>query len=312
MSTQAVLFATYNRLPNDTMPETHFISVFTAPGDETRGGNPCPIVLGAESLSTEDMRALAEQYGHESSFLISSPLGSRADYGLRFFVPEHEMEMCGHATAGTTWLLNDLGRLEGGKQVTYQTKSGLVHARIVEGENGRGVIAEVSQPRGWVKTVEDKDIRNQILEVLHITEEDLHPGLPIQNACTSRAKTTVPLRDSSTLNRVNPDFSRVKAVCELLDSTGLYPYAVVEHGGEGTGTHVEARQFPKASGYPEDAATGIAAAALSWAIHDNGLLKDGTLLVRQGVAMGRPSEIRVRVEEDGCWIGGTARRMEAL
>ncbi|KAH6686802.1 phenazine biosynthesis protein PhzF family protein [Plectosphaerella plurivora] len=293
------------------MSESHLISVFTAPGNEARGGNPCPVVLGAEALSTDDMRSIAEKYGHESSFLTSPPPGSNTDYELRFFVPEHEMEMCGHATAGTTWLLNDLGRLKDDKTVTYHTKSGLVRARMVDGGEGRGQVAEVSQPRGWVKAVEDESIRKEILEVLHIKEGDLHLGVPIQNACTSRAKTMIRLKDATTLNRVTPDFSRVKALCEKLDSTGLYPYAVLENGAEGVGTHVEARQFPKSSGYPEDAATGIAAAALSWAIFENGMLKDGTLVVRQGVAMGRPSEIRVRVEEDGCWIGGSAQRMEA-
>lgn len=71
---------------------------------------------------------------------------------------------------------------------------------------------------------------------------------------------------------------------------------------KGQGGAVHARQFPRNSGYPEDAATGIAAAALFYGL---GAPKAG-LLVRQGEAMGRPSEIRVRCDPDGpgCRLGG--------
>lgn len=296
------------------MSAINLISVFTGPSDNSRGGNPCPVELDAQGMSSEDMRAVAKKYGHESTFLFPPPPGREADYELRFFVPEHEMEMCGHATAGTTWLLNELRRLpQGRKEIVYATKSGNVRARIAEARDQRGAVAEVSQPRGWVKAV-DEERRREILDVLRISEEDLHPDFPIQNACTSRVKTMVPLRSSSGVNGLKPDYSRVREVCERLESTGLYPYAIIDPVGGEEGTHVEARQFPKASGYPEDAATGIAASALSWVVLENGMLKNRTLVVRQGVAMGSPSEIRVTVDEDvdqGCWIGGTARRMES-
>ncbi len=245
-----------SKAPN-TMSGINLISVFTSRSDNSAGGNPCPVKLDAQGLSSDDMRAVAKQYGHESAFLFPPPAGREADYELRFFVPEHEMEMCGHATAGTTWLLNELGRFpQGRKEIVYATKSGNVRARIGEAQDHRGAVAEVSQPKGWVKVV-DQGLRREVLEVLGITEDDLHPGLSIQNACTSRVKTMVPLRDADGVNGLKPNFSRMKALCEKLDSTGLYPYAVIDQVEGEQGTRVEARQFPKASGYPEDAATGI-------------------------------------------------------
>ncbi len=76
----------------------------------------------------------------------------------------------------------------------------------------------------------------------------------------------------------------------------------------------DARQFPKSSGYPEDAATGIAAAALAFGLLDNGLVEatERPIRVRQGRAMGRPSEITVRFRGggaaavQGCWLDGSA------
>jgi len=97
----------------------------------------------------------------------------------------------------------------------------------------------------------------------------------------------------------------VREVCEAIDSTGLYPYALSDDGAS-------ARQFPKASGYPEDAATGIAAAALWGYLNKTGSVPAGEVYtVRQGVAMGSPSAIQLRARGDaqGCWLSGVTQWM---
>src|SRR5690606_41767239 len=73
---------------------------------------------------------------------------------------------------------------------------------------------------------------------------------------------------------------------------------------------VDARQFPRSSGYPEDAATGIAAAALAFGLLHDGLVDPARpVTVRQGRAMGRPSriELRFRSAGGGVWMGGEVR-----
>ncbi|KAI6381309.1 hypothetical protein MCOR25_001243 [Pyricularia grisea] len=305
--------------------KVHLVSVFTASDSPETGGNLLPVVLDASALSEEDMRRIAREFGHEASFLTPFPetysASQKADYQLRFFVPEHEMEMCGHATVGTTWLLGELGILgDDQKEVCYSTKSGLVRARRHKQEDG--ILVEVSQPRGWVKPVQDGALRQEIAAVLGVSGSDNIDMGSIQNACTSRAKTMVPMQDQAALDALKPDFSQMQALCEKLGSTGLYPYALHSDGRTSASTRngslvVHARQFPKASGYPEDAATGIAAAALSFALLENNVLgEDRSVVVRQGEAMGCPSEIRVRIEADGeevvCWIGGTVRNVKRL
>lgn len=55
---------------------------------------------------------------------------------------------------------------------------------------------------------------------------------------------------------------------------------------------VEARQFSKSAGYPEDPATGIAAAVLSFGLLDHEVLSIGTIgpfVVRQGWSLGKPA-----------------------
>lgn len=287
-------------------PAIRVVHVFTAGPD---GGNPAPIVLGAENMSDDAMRNVARSYGHESGFILPAPENSDADLALRFWVPNHEMAMCGHATVGAIWLLDRLGLLPKDR-VRIHTQSGVVEA-VVANAGTKDAAVEVSQPSGQVETLDSVTLRTDLASVLG-TPVTTFADKPIQNARTSRVKTLIPVCSVEALDRLTPDLSRVAAICDRMGSTGLYPYAINPEPGV-----VDARQFPQSSGYPEDAATGIAAAALAF-----GLLKTGSipsasspLRVRQGRAMGRPSEITVRFEHKGtaitgCWIGGVVRAEE--
>lgn len=46
------------------------------------------------------------------------------------------------------------------------------------------------------------------------------------NATTSRTKTLVPLFSEEALDALRLDLPRVAQVCDLVGSTGLYPYTV--------------------------------------------------------------------------------------
>jgi PhzF family phenazine biosynthesis protein len=169
---------------------------------------------------------------------------------------------------------------------------------------------EVSQPAGVVEPIPGSaEAEAAIVSVLGIRPEDLAP-FPIQNARTSRVKTLVPLKSVSILDGLKPDFSRMEQLCSRIESTGLYPYAIFDQEKQ----IVDARQFPRASGYPEDAATGIAASALSFGLLSNGIVEasERLIAIRQGRAMNHPSEIRVRFNLEnghvnGCWLSGVVQ-----
>ncbi len=259
---------------------TH-VSVFPA---AEGGGNPCTIVLDARGMEASDMKAVAASAGHECSFVFPPSDAGVADDRLRFFVPEHEMEMCGHATLGTAWLLfranPETARLR------FETMAGLVEAT----RGAQGI--EISQPAGYAEPTRIEPV----LQALGLAAGDLHPDHQILNAATSRIKTLVPLASLAKLHALAPDTDRVRAACEAIGSTGLYPWTPGEEGV------VHARQFPKNSGYLEDPATGIAAAALYYGLGAPG----GGLVVLQGEAMGRPSSIHIRPDPSGagCLLSG--------
>lgn len=62
-------------------------------------GNPAGVVLLHEWLPDAVMQGIAmENNLADTAFLVPLPAGSGADYGLRWFTPVVEVELCGHAT----------------------------------------------------------------------------------------------------------------------------------------------------------------------------------------------------------------------
>lgn len=276
------------------MTDISLVRVF--PNSET-GGNPAPTVLNAEGMSDQDMRLIAGRYGLESGFVLPPQPSSEADYCFRFFVPEHEMEMCGHATIGALWLLREKGLITD-NSLLIDTLSGPVRAYVPE----KGTIS-ISQPEGVVNQLSIEGVET-VLGILGLKASDLAQKPGIMNSCTSRVKTLIALKDRQTLDALTPDFNRMEEVCSLIGSTGLYPFAP---GAEPDVFH--ARQFPRSSGYPEDAATGIAASALAFGLLGWAIVKrNDRVTIRQGEAMGHASEIIVTFDgEEGCWIHGDCR-----
>jgi PhzF family phenazine biosynthesis protein len=280
------------------MRDIELLNVFTFEG---RGGNPCPTVLNAEGMTDGEMQDVALRFGHESCFFFAAN-DSDHDFIFRYFVPRHEMEMCGHATIGALWALAHRGRQAEGT-ARIKTGSGTVTGFVNRSKDEWKV--EITQPRGKVTPLDGGAVV-AILSALGL-ERDALADLPVANAATSRIKTLVPLRDVERLNALSPAATDIEAVCGMIGSTRLYPYSVRDSGTQ----LFEAWQFPKSSGYPEDAATGVAAAALAFGLLESGLVApdDRAIRVLQGRSMGRLSEIHVRMafvggRVTGCLLGG--------
>ena len=59
------------------------------------GGNPAGVVINADALSEEEMRKIAAALGYsETAFVLQSDV---ADFKVRFFTPNDEVDLCGHA-----------------------------------------------------------------------------------------------------------------------------------------------------------------------------------------------------------------------
>jgi trans-2,3-dihydro-3-hydroxyanthranilate isomerase len=258
--------------------------------DGEGGGNPCPVVFGADGWTDAQMQAAAAAFGHETCFVLD-PTEPEALVRLRYFVPNHEMEMCVHATVAATVVI---GLWDGAR---VQTPLGVLQ---VWRPGDDGALVEQFAPR-FGTVVEDPA---DLLRVLGTDAVGLGAG-PVQAVSTARGKLILPLRDEAALDALAPDVEALWSLCDALDVTGVYPFT-----REARGADAAARQFPVRAGYDEDPATGVAAAALAAYLADG---EDGwhAFRIAQGRAMGRPSVIEAQALRDGgtvtaTRVGGTA------
>ena len=249
------------------------------------GGNPCPVTLHAEELSTEEMQAMAKEFGEECVFLMR-PDREDCDIRVRYFVPLHEMEMCMHATIGSATVLVEKGIFTK-SPIVYETALGPVRVEWERGKKGVEVCVEQFLP----KESKENPSPQEVCRALRIPEEELGEG-PVCSAATSRFKLMVPLASKKAVYGLDPDYEALWDVCDRYNTTGFYPFAIEKENGE---TVIYARQFPNRSGYLEDPATGVAASALGayLTLHQLLPVHEGwnSYTIRQGEAMGRPSII---------------------
>lgn len=255
-----------------------------------KGGNPCPVIPFADALTPLQMQAVARRFGLDTVFLLK-PRSPDSDVFLRFFVPDHEMGISGHATIAAV-IVGLHSKLLKGHQWRIDTISGVfdVTSAVSRGE----IAVTLAQNRPTFGPIVAPD---EVLNALKIRRDDLLPTeWPIQSVSVSRAKLLVPLSNHRVLECLRPDFEAVWRYCEKVNVTGFYPFTPRTNK---RGADLEARQFPLRAGFAEDAATGVAAAALGAyvtlhrSIRSNGRHR---FRIAQGHAMGSPSRIDVITE----------------
>lgn len=254
------------------------------------GGNPCPVVPFADHLAEAEMQDLARKFGLDTVFILN-PRSKAADVRLRYFVPDHEMGVSGHATiaAVTVAMLDNTLKSD---RARIETSSGLFEAESLRSAVRILVTLEQNTPVFGPTATPDL-----VSDALKIQPEqiDLAKG-PIQSVSVSRAKLLVPLRDSTVLNSLTPHFETLWHLCDKLQVSGFYPFTC--HADK-ENADAEARQFPLRAGFPEDAATGVAAAALGAYMvrYDlNNQTGRHRFRIAQGYVMGVPSLIEAIAE----------------
>jgi predicted PhzF superfamily epimerase YddE/YHI9 len=102
------------------------------------GGNPAGVCLLDEWLPDAAMQRIAKENDlAETAFVLKRP--KSGTHGLRWFTPAIEMDLCGHATLATAFVMfTDLGYA--GDCLSFDTKSGILKAAK------RGDIVELDFP----------------------------------------------------------------------------------------------------------------------------------------------------------------------
>ena len=241
-----------------------------------------------------------------------------------------EVSFCAHAALGAASVLRQEADNASQAVEFTTTADESVQSVSISPETGE---AELTMKSKLVESdIPDFITLGHVREAIGLRMEDISlggTGLPSYiNSSIARNKTLMPLLDEKRLQvgPKNPDPEEWQRLCDKIDSTGVYLYCPVEKdsmeeddyvgdnevGGDDEKSdevvlRYECRQFPRASGYPEDPATGIAAAALAASLRKRGFgvprdekdTKRYRYEFYQGTSMGRRSKIGVRFDH-GC------------
>jgi len=93
-------------------------------------GNAAAICVLDAFPADEKMQLVALQNQlSETAYLVKT---APRRYSLRWFTPEAEVNLCGHATLAATHMLVQSGEVQKGDVVTYDTLSGALKAKVLE------------------------------------------------------------------------------------------------------------------------------------------------------------------------------------
>ncbi len=278
----------------EIMLEYHICDVFT---DRAFGGNPLAIVTGADGLSAAQMQIIAREFNLSETIFVMAPRDPAHTARVRIFFPTAEIPFAGHPTIGCALHLS--GGADG--LVMLEEEAGLVPVTIAGG------IAEFVAPKLPVTHPGSADPA-LIARALDLPETAIGFGAHAPGVWQAGpAFLFVPVAGLNHLARsrpVEPYWSDLMRAAQV-DSAYLYT--------RGENCDFQARMYSPTAGIPEDPATGSASAILSAQLMAAGeLTKASTdFRLRQGIEMGRPSAIGLRVDcRDGAIgairVSGTA------
>jgi trans-2,3-dihydro-3-hydroxyanthranilate isomerase len=241
-------------------------------------GNPLCVFEPAQSLDAPRMQALALQFNlSETTFILPS---ERASARVRIFTPAYEMPFAGHPTLGTAHVCRALGL--GGDRLTLEMQAGVIPVRA----SGDRWTLQANAPR-W-REVEEP--RLTLAAMLGLEERDIAERPLWVNA--GHEQLIVPLASEAAVRRVQvrPDLMR-----QLHGADGQSQAYVFAPAGAGL---LARFFFPKGSAVLEDPATGSAAANLGGWCLAMGRSLPCEFEISQGEYTGRPSALRLRVDEE--------------
>jgi PhzF family phenazine biosynthesis protein len=208
--------------------------------DEPFRGNPAAVCLLDAPLDDDRMLAIAAEMNlSETAFVVDDGDG----FGLRWFTPTTEVELCGHATLASTHVLRQTERIAAGDPARFRTRwkgelVGVAYDDVIELDLPAARSHPIEPPVGLADAL----------------------GADVRVAAVNELHTIVELADAAAVRAVAPDFVALAAV------VGVEAVAVTAAGDEPSVDFVS-RYFAPRHGIDEDPVTGSAHTSLGpwWA-----------------------------------------------
>lgn len=168
----------------------YVVDAFT---DKVFGGNPAAVCIMDEWLADDVMLNIAKENNlSETAYAVKEG----TDYRLRWFTPGGEIDLCGHATLATSYVITRFYEPES-EELRFQTRSGLL--TVVK----KGELLEMDFPTYDLKKVE---VTDEMADAI---------GVRPLEAFTSRDLLCILPNEDDIINAA-PDMDKVKKLDGLL------------------------------------------------------------------------------------------------
>lgn len=266
------------------------VDVFT---ETAFGGNPLAVVTGGENLSAEAMQAIAREFNCPETTFVMPPEDPAHTARVRIFTPAVELPFAGHPNVGTATVLARRGEIFGrtvGDAVLFEEAIGLVGLEILRsgGEAVGAVLTSPSMPQ-----VRGSFDPSAVAAAVGLPD----PAIVVARHAPAHVAIGAVFVIAEVEDRDALAAARGDAGLQVTHLGEAAPSLVYLYTREDAGPdtlHIRARMFAPRAGIPEDPATGGAAVAIAGLF---ATLWDGELdlVIDQGIEMGRPSRIDVRL-----------------
>ena len=262
------------------------------------GGNTAGVVLLEDDKgfpSDTLMQKIAAQLRYSETAFIKQ--NGEKDFTIRYFTPEGEVDLCGHATIASFKVLMECGKATEGDVCLNRTLAGDLNVYV-----GEQIMMDMATPQVVGKEVEMKEL----YRIMAGREMETVQELPVEIISTGLPDIILPLASVEELQSLKPDMQALAKLSKELEVTGVHAFAIAD---DNYTAHV--RNFAPLYGIDEESATGTANGALSYYLFRHGIAKEGDRCTYlQGEAMGRASEITAKVMAGGkIKVGGNAAIM---
>lgn len=241
------------------------------------------------------MQQIARELNNsETAFIFAPPKGADYDAQVRFFTPNTEVPLCGHATIAAHYVRAILGEHSSGRAL-QKTKAGILAVDTLK-QNGDFAI-QMTQASLQIQPPLDETLTQQIIKALRIKACDLRADCPVCVASTGHSKVMIGIKDLNLLHSLAPNMSALASLSTQLSCNGFFVFTLdkndefLAHG----------RMFAPAIGINEDPVTGNANGPLGAYLVHYGLFKhlqnggEFSFFAKQGEAIGREGQMQVRV-----------------
>ncbi len=279
--------------------------VFT---NEPLAGNQLAVIPDARGLDEARMQRLAREMAFSETTFVLPAEDPATDARMRIFTPFNELPMAGHPTIGTTFALAHTGAIHAGSQrFTFGLGVGPTPVDLEWHDTPPGGRPQLKFAWMTQRNPEfGREFANRelVAQTLGVGASDLADA-PVQEVSSGTPFVFVPMRSREAVDRAETDASAMRAF-EASEGHvhGMFLFSA-ETGGDGASVY--SRMFAPQMGIAEDPATGGASGPLGAYLVKYGLVSAETgagMVSLQGVKMGRPSHVHIRVAMDGGAITG--------